>query len=50
MARPARSEPATLCFHTRGDIRIGGYVGYGCGNPNINHDWLATQFGYNSVI
>jgi hypothetical protein len=25
-------------------------VGYGCGNPNINHDWLATQCGYSSVI
>jgi hypothetical protein len=20
------------------------------GNPNINHDWLATQWGYSSVI
>jgi hypothetical protein len=25
-------------------------VGYGCGNPNISHDWLATQSGYSSVI
>ena len=23
---------------------------YAPGNPNINHDWLATQVGYNSVI
>jgi hypothetical protein len=22
----------------------------GRGNPNINHDWLATQFGYNPFI
>jgi hypothetical protein len=25
-------------------------VACGCGNPNINHDWLATQCGYRSVI